>query len=212
MTQVSGVVQNISNTSFPDGTVNANFLQGKSGELLDAKLHGDFYTQNYRGRLFFATTATAGTTIPIQASALASTFTLLNPVSSGINVELVSWTMALEAATTVVSDISLYFQTQVGTANAALASLTALTTRSGFLGGSFSSQANVYSAATFTGALVKGPTLAGPGAVTTTNILTVEWLANGRIIVPPGVAITTAGNAAQASAASQTYFWIETPL
>lgn len=212
MTQVTGIIAAPSNTSQTDGTTTQAFLQGKQGELLDAKLHGDFYTQAYRGNLFFGTTATAGTTIPIQASGLASTFTLYNPASSGKILELVSYTVAFEAATTVVSDVSLYFQAQIGTVNAILSSLTALTTRPALLGGSFASQAALYSAATFTGALVKGPTLFGPTAVTSTQMGPTEYLFNGRILVPPGVAVTTAGNAAQASAASQTLFWIENPI
>jgi hypothetical protein len=88
MTQVTGIIAAPSNTSQTDGTTTQAFLQGKQGELLDAKLHGDFYTQAYRGNLFFGTTATAGTTIPIQASGLASTFTLYNPASSGKILEL----------------------------------------------------------------------------------------------------------------------------
>lgn len=212
MTQVSGVVNAPSNSSVPDGTITQALLQGKQGELVDAKLHGDWYTQAYRGNLFWVTTATGGTTIPIQASALASTFTLLNPPASGKNLELVSYSAAFVSATTVVSDVSLYYQTNIGTSNAALASLTTLTTHSANLGGSSVSQAIAYSAATFTGTLTKGPILFGPGATTNTNPLPVEYLFNGRIIVPPGTAVTTAGNAAQTSAASQVFFWIENPL
>ena len=212
MTQISGIVQAPSNISLPDGSITNNFLQGKQGELLDAKLHGDWYTGAYRGNVFWVATATAGTTIPIQASGLAATFVLYNPANSGKNLELISYSLALEAATTVVSDISLYYQTQLGTVNARLSSLTALTTRPAVLGGSSASQATAYSAATFTGALVRGPVLAGPGAVTANNILPIEYLFNGRIIVPPGTAVTTAGNAAQASAASQVFFWQENPI
>jgi hypothetical protein len=212
MTQISGVVQAPSNTSASDGTATLPLLQGKQGELIDAKLHGDWYTQAYRGNLFWVATATAGTTIPIQASGLASTFTLWNPANSGKNLELVSYSAAFLAATTVVSDVSLYYQINIGSSNAALSSLTALTTHSANLGGSAVSLATAYSAATFTGALTRGPILFGPSATTSTNDLIIEYMFNGRIIVPPGCAVTTAGNAAQTSATAQVFFWIENPL
>ena len=112
-TQIGGIITAPSNDSVPDGTA-SSLLQGKQGELLDARLHGDWYTQAYRGNLFWFTNAAAGTTIPIQASGLSSTFTLLNPASSGKNYELVRYTAAFEAATTVVSDVSLYYQLNIG--------------------------------------------------------------------------------------------------
>jgi hypothetical protein len=187
-------------------------LQGKQGEFLDAKLHGDFYTPSYRGMMFFAATATAGTIIPVQASGLVGTFVLWNPANSNRNVELVSYELATLNATTVVSDVSLYFQTGIGSTNVALSSLTALVSRPTLLGGSAAAQATVYSAATFTSTLTKGPVMATFGAVTTTNATPISYQFNGRIIVPPGCAVTTAGNAAQTQAMSQTFYWIENPL
>lgn len=206
-----GAVGAPSTTSAADGS-NLPLLQGKQGEAMIAELHGFWYTQAYRGNLFWGTNATAGTTIPIQASGLVSTFTLYNPANSGKNLELVSYSFAMEAATTVVSDVSLYFQSQIGTVNTLLATTTALVVRPGVLGGSFASQASLFSAATFTGALIKGPTLFGPSAVTSTQLGPNEYQFQGRIIVPPGVAVTTAGNAAQTSAAAQTFMWVENPL
>lgn len=212
MTAVSGVIQAPSNSSATDGTQNVPFLQGKQAELIDAKLHGDWYTQAYRGNLFWGCTATGGTTIPVQASGLAGTFVLLNPPNSGKNLELVRYTAAFVSATTVVSDVSLYYQLNIGGVNAALSSLTSLTPHPGNLGGSAAPQAALYSAGTFTGALTKGPILFGPSAVTATNDLALNYDFNGMLIVPPGCAVTTAGNAAQTSATSQTIVWVENPL
>lgn len=212
MTQISGVVAAPSNTSAADGTGNLALLQGKQSELLDAKLHGDWYTLSYRGKMFFGTTATAGTTVPIQASGLAGTFVLLNPANSGVNLELVTYAYGILNATDVVSDVSLYYQVGIGSVNALLSSLTALTIRPTLLGGSGASQALLYSAATFTGALVKGPTMLCLGATTDPVGAVIEYNINGRIIVPPGCAVTTAGNAAQTQAAQQTFFWAENPI
>lgn len=211
MTQISGIVSPPSNTSVADGTSNQAFLQGKQGEMLTAYLHGTNYTQAYRGNQFFATTATAGTTVPIQASSLVGTFVLLNPLGSGKNVELMRYLLGLLNATTVVSDVSLYFQTQIGSVNTALATTTALTSRACLLGGSAASQAVVYSAATFTGALTKGPTLVSFGATSTSNAGVIQHTFEGSIIVPPGCAVALAGNAAQTQAMQHTIFWNENP-
>lgn len=213
MTVVSGAVYAPPTASIADGSNTQAIMQGKSGEMVDAKLHGDWYTPNYRGRLFFVSTATAGITIPVQASGLVSTFCLLNPVGSGVNMELISLIAAFEAATTVVSDVSVYFQTQIGSVNAALASTTALTPRPAFLGGTtVTAQMQAFSAATFTGALTKGPTLFGAQAVTSTNTLPIEYSFNGRLLLAPGTAIALAGNAAQTSATQITTYWAEWPL
>jgi hypothetical protein len=212
MTQVSGLVAAPSVTSIADNTVTYGLLQGKQGEVLDAKLHGDFYTLAYRGLSFFGTTATAGTTVPIQASALASTFCLWNPANSNKNVELLYYVLGLLNATTVVSDISLYFQTGIGSSNAALSSLTALVARPTLLGGSAAAQAGIYSAATFTGALNKGPTLVTFGATSTTVAGPIEVALNGRVILPPGCAVSLAGNAAQTQAMQHTFYWAENPI
>lgn len=189
-------------------------LGGASGEAVLAALHGQFYTSARGGRVQWVTTATAGTTIPVQAASLVSTFTLWNPLGSGVNVELITYSLAFEAATTVISDISLYFQLNVGTTVAVPGTLTALTIRNGLLGGGLASQCTAYSAATLTGAatfLLKGPTLTGPTAVTSTQI-GVRYDFLGTILVPPGTIITTAGNAAQTSAASQYLAWAEYPV
>jgi hypothetical protein len=214
-----GQVGNIPNASIADG-LNAAMLQGKAGELVAAELHGKYYTANYRGLLFYCTTATAGTTIPIQAGSLASTFTFINPLGSGKNMELVSYSAAFEAATMVVSDVSLYYQQIIGlqTAPTVVTAITA-TRGSGILGtpGQGNSVVQAYSAATLVGAITKGPTLFGPtttqsvaGGSTGPGLFRYDF--DGAVIVPPGTVITTAGTAAQTSAASQILYWIEWPL
>lgn len=214
-----GTPGGIPSGSLADGTA-VPVLAGKAGELIDAKLHGDFYTANYRGRLFMANTLAAGTTIPIQATNLVSTFTIWNPLGSGVNVELVYYSAAFEAATTVVSDVSLYLQTSVGAANVVPATLTALAVRPCFWGGASvapvaNNQASMYSAATLVNTMAtnmfRGPTLFGPTAVTSTALGPVLYPFNGTMILGPGTLATTAGTAAQTSAAAQTLVWAEFP-
>lgn len=185
-------------------------LGGATAEGVYAELHGPYYTSARAGRISWVTNATGGTTIPIQAGSLSSTFTLWNPLGSGVNVELISYSAAFEAASLIVSDVSLYFQTGVGTTIAVPTGLTALTIRNGLLGSGLASQCTAYSAATLVGAITKGPTLFGPTAATSVQIgIRYDFL--GHILVPPGTIVTTAGNAAQTQATSQYLIWAEYP-
>jgi hypothetical protein len=169
------------------------------------KLHGDNWLSAALGTSFFVTTASAGTIIPVIASGLVSTFTLFNPATSTKFLELISYELGILNATTVVSDVSLYFQ--VG--GAALGTTTALTAQPTQLGISVTPNALAYSAATFTSTLTKGPTLASFGAVTYSGAQIIRYAFDGKIIVPPGTAVTIAGKAAQSQAMQQTFYWAE---
>lgn len=219
MTDISRVIYNPFGTTIPDG-VNLNaVVAGRSGEAITSDAHAPYYNMAVRGVLFFGTTVTAGTTIPVMATNLVSTFTLSNPAGSGKNLILLRYNLAHTTATTVVGDVSLYYQIGVGGATTAPASTTALVAKNAFLGGGAASAANLYSAATLTGALgttgsgniAKGPTLVTFGAVTTTDNLPVDYDFKGGIILPPGTLVTTAGNAAQTAAMNQTFWWAEVP-
>jgi hypothetical protein len=212
--QIQGVVSNpAAGASLADGSNTQTFLQGKAGELIAAELHGQYYSGSYRGAVQYVTTLTAGTTIPIQAASLASTFTIWNPAGSGKNLELITYSAVFQAATTVVSDVSLYWQAVLANPTA----LTALTIRNGLLGAGLASVATAYSVATLVGALTIGPTLFGPnttqsvaGGSNGPAIYRYDFL--GTIIVPPNTIITTAGNAAQSQATKQTLIWAEWPV
>lgn len=219
MTVTNNVVNPFGATA-PDGTSLVSSYLGKSAELLTSEIHGTLYNLAIRGNLWFATTATAGTVIPVMATNLVSTFTLWNPAGSGKNCVLYKYALAHTTATTVVSDVSLYYQIGIGGATTAPGTLTALVTKNCLLGSPNANVATVYSAATLTGALgttgsgniSKGPTLVTFGAVTTTNNTPVEYKFDGGFVVAPGTLVTTAGNAAQTAAMNQTYFWAEVPI
>jgi hypothetical protein len=212
---VSGLV-----TTAPSGLFGNNadvtIQLGRSGEQLVTETHGKWYTANYGNKVFIAATAVAGTTIPVQATNLVSTFTLLNPLGSNVNLELIDYNLGVTNATTVVGDVSLYYQTGVGSSNAALTSTTSLTIRPAVLGGPGTSLANAYSAATFTNTVgtnfFRIYTLGSFGAVTTNNALPIHTEFDGKIIVGPGTAITVAGSAAQTQAMTQTISWVEWPV
>lgn len=177
---------------------------------------GTYYQDTYAGNVFIAPTAVAGTTIPVQATNLVSTFTVWNPASSSVNLELIRYTVSWTTTVEVVGDIGLYAQFQVGSAVTAPGTLTARTIRNALLGSGKVSQASFYTAATLVSTtdtnLFRMLTLAGPGAVTSTNNLAINYNFDGMVIVPPGTLICTAGFAAQTAATDQTLVWREVPI
>jgi len=187
---------------FPAGFPGVGF---RSNVNTLGKQHGDNWLSAALGTSFFVTTASAGTTIPVIASGLVSTFTLFNPAASPVTLELIDYELAVINATTVVSDISLYFQS----GGAALATTTALTPQSAQLGVTTTPNALAYSAATFTSTLTKGPALAAFGATTYAGAQIIRYAFNGKILVPPGTAVTIAGKAAQTQAMQQAFSWAE---
>lgn len=214
-TDVSGLV-----TTAPAGSFGNNSAQtvalGRSAEQLESQLHGKWYTATLAGKVFVLATAVAGTTIPVQATNLVSTFTLLNPLGSNVNLELIDYSLGILNATTVVGDISLYFQTGVGSSNTALATTTGLTIRNALLNGGGTSGAQGYSAATFANTVgtnfFRVYNLNTYGAVTSTNAGPIRTEFDGKLIVPPGTAITVAASAAQTQATTQTMTWAEWPF
>lgn len=220
MPVIYGLTQAPSNISVADGQNNP-FLAGKAGELIDAKLRDDHFTAAYRGFGYQAHTLVAGTTIPVQATNLVSTFTIWNPLGSGVVVELVRYSAAFLAATTVVSDVSLWIQTAVGGANAVPGSATALAVRPSYwssatISPTGNNKAGMYSALTLVNTMAtnmfRGPTLFGPTAVTSTALGPISFDFRGTVLLGPGTIATTAGFAAQTSAAAQSLYWNEWPL
>lgn len=193
---------------------------GRSSESLVADAHGQLYNLAVRGNLFYATTAVAGTVIPVMATNLVSTFTLWNPAGSGKNAVLYKYGLAHTTTVTVVSDVSLYWQANIGGLTTAPGTLTALVSKNAMIGAGNAPVVTAYSAATLTGALgttglgniAKGPTLVTFGATSTTNNMPIEVKFDGGLILPPGTLVTTAGFAAQTAAMNQTYWWAEVPI
>lgn len=177
---------------------------------------GLYYQDTLAGNVFIAATATAGTIIPVQATNLVSTFTVWNPVSSPVNLELIRYTASWTTTVEVVGDIGLYAQFQVGSAVTAPGTLTSRTIRNALFGTGKVSQASFYTAATLVSTtdtnLIRMLTLGGPGAVTSTNNAPVNYDFNGTVLVPPGTLVVTAGFAAQTAATDQTLIWREVSI
>lgn len=188
---------------------------GVHGEFLVGEIHGPYYEQAKAGNFFWGATLTAGTTIPVNAASLVSTFTLWNPLGSGKNLVLYEYVLAIAGTTAVVIGYAgLFFQKAVG-ASAAVAptSQTALTPVNGIIGGGNAPVATLLSAGTLTGT----PTIWGPlvcfGATAALGGPQVaRYDFKGGLIVPPGVLITIAGNVAQTQPMGQMFAWSEEPV
>jgi len=210
-----------SGTSATSQSGNVAAPQGKQGELINTKLHGDFYSAAYYGNLFISSTLVAGTVIPVQATNLVSTFTIWNPLGSGVNCELVRYSWANTTTVFVVGSIALWIQTAVGGANAVPGTLTALAVRPALWGGASvapvaSNKAGMYSAATLVNTMAtnmwQGPMLWAPGAVTSNQQGPFNYDFNGTTVLGPGTIATVAAFAAQTAACNQTLIWAEWPL
>lgn len=200
-----GAVGAPSNTSASDST-NQPALQGKSGELVAAELHGKFYTSTYRGRTFIGSTAAAGITIP-ASNATAATFALYNPIGSGINMELVSIQIGDANATMVVNTIGLGLASGL---TVAPTTLTPITPLCGLLGGSGAAVGKLYSAATIV-ATTSFYWMFNVGAATGA-FPNFEHQFDGRLVLAPGSLAHLVGSVAiQTNATPVTAVWAEYP-
>ena len=193
--------------SNPDGA-QVFQIAGKQGEALVSELHGKHFTANYRGKLFAATAAAV--TLPVVASAMVSVFTLYNPPASGVNMELVEASAVNVLATTVVDALGWYYSTAV--LSAAGTFTTKGTVQGLVVGNNPANQGLFYSAYTHSGTPVLVDIIGGYGAATDQAGVTKFY--DGRLIVPPGIAISMAmsTNASTASGMTVSAVWQESPV
>lgn len=189
----------------PTLPVTLNF--GQMGESLASELRGVYGTAAKRGVVFHANAVAI--TLPVVASAVVSLFTLYNPVNSGIDMELIDSTVATVVATTVISGVGVYFSSP------ALTALGTFTTQGtaypGFLGGP-SGLGQFWSSYTHSGTPVLQKVLGGiAGAVTNGSLNSFNYVFDGKVIIPPGVAasilMTTAHETT--SGAALDVSWVE---
>ena len=223
MTVASGVVQAPSNTSAPDGTQGLPFLQGKQNEIIDSRLHGDNYTQNYRGNVFWGSAAVTGIITTIFSNTTYVGLLLWNPQGSGKNLVPIRAVQGrILAATTVCSFGSCYLlNAGAGVATAApLSAFTAITATRGAannpgLAGQGASVALLGGGATLTTALVWGRANGFAAGTETTAIVEQPYVEefNGNTIIPPGTLMAVfAATAAQGGTWVPSIIWEETPL
>lgn len=204
MPQIQGVVAG-PNASIPDGTSTNTFLQGKSGEMEVAELHGKWYTAAYRNRVFFGSSLIAGVIIPVNTTT-SPTFTLFNPLGSGVNLELISFDLGFPAAAATV----------VGTILASVATQTPTSVTSGGvtisspIGAGGVAQGKLYTAATITAITTHLPlftlTSTADAAIAT------HYEFDGKLILAPGGMMTITSTPVQTAVGLPSLHWAEFPV
>ena len=136
------------------GTAPFNARGSKEGGLVTQTLHGQYYEAALNGNVFHCSTVIAGKVVLVAAATLAGVFTVHNPLGSGKNVELISFTWGPTSATTVVNTIGLLIQRNLTTTAGVPTSTTAGTVHR--LGVTGTPSAAFYSVATLTNVAIPG--------------------------------------------------------
>lgn len=199
--------------SITDSTSNVTKgVAGKQGETLVGEIHGRSFVAANRGIVFRA--IASAVTIPAVASSLVSTFTIINPIGSGVNLELLDVDIGLTSATTVVDTLAFYYQ-NLNLGNAYPTNLTGGTPIAMPLGSQKVGNAKFYTSASLVGALA---TIAPLDiittllAVTSTSTTPMRKDYNGQIVVGPGTLLVIAGStAAETAGAYVSATWAEWP-
>ena len=213
-TAITGLVVDPGDAAYAAGSYPVA-AQGRSGELLTSGVHGKYYAAAYYGNVFTANRTAV--TIPVVASNLVSVFSLYNPSGSGVNAELIDLDIANVLATTVVNAFGLYFQnsaaalggatyTTVGVANTNIFS--------GVMGATPGNSVLFYSALTHAGTPVRYRHVGGNWAVTSTDIGSIHYEFDGKVIVPPGTIVSLAASTAAGttSGLDPQITWAEFPV
>lgn len=211
---VAGSQNNSDNVAF---TARGN----KEGGQMFGHIHGKYYEASLRGNIFMAYTVIAGVALPVAAATLNSKFTLHNPAGSGKNMELISFVMGIDSATTVVNGVGLAIQRGLSTTSGVPTSTTALVPAS--LGPTGTTVCAAYSQATLTNVAIPGVTAATAvpipfyqmfsfGAVTAPVISPCDHSFDGRLILAPDSLVAACTTVAPATAAFCGIIWAEWPL
>ncbi len=209
MPVVFGQTGPIPSTSTTSGNLPA--LQGPAGELVATELRGKYAFANYKNRLFSATVT--GATVPVITTAVASVFSLYNPPGSGVYAEMVETTLANVIATTVVNAYGWYFNTAASTAGGTFT--TKGTVQSNVVGG-VAGQVQFFTSYTTQAAIT--PTLidiiGGHGGITNATAQPIQKLYDGKLILPPGIAMIIAASTAASTGSGMNIqaTWAEFPF
>ena len=207
-TQTNGITQANVDGTYPVA------LGGKQGDLIASELHGKFYTTAYRGNLYWANVT--GVTIPLKAAALVSVFTLYNPPNSGVVAEIVDTEIGQVLATTVVDAVGWYFSTALLTALGTFTTPGVAGTNFGScrLGDTPANKVQFFSAYTHSGTPVRADIIGTFGAVTDPVAVVMSKVYDGRLILPPGIAMSVAMSTAAGTASGLDIGarWAEYPL
>lgn len=209
---LTGQVLNPSLAQNTDGSVVPVSI-GRNGALLTDDVHGRFYVASARGNLFVASTLIAGVTLPAPATTLASKAGMINPLGSGVNLELVALGLTAVTVDVALKNFLMEFQINATTTGGAATSVTALTAYSMPLStGRRSAACQAYSAATMTNAAAN-PILIPfvPKLETAVGNQQVYFRFDGEVVMGPDTVMAITCTAALA-AVNVTYLWAEWPV
>lgn len=223
MPVIQGLVNPPSNTSAAAGS-NPSVILGKQNDLLVSELHGKYYTQNYNGNAYYASTAAAGVTLSIFSNTSFTGLGLWNPQGSGRNMSIARVLIGCNAAAaTAEAGLGYSWLTNAGASLGTAAPLSATTPITATRGscvcgapGQGNSVVLAVSAATLTTAMTWGRfngISSSTGAITTQIALGVfADVFDGTMIVPPGTFWTVTSSIASGGTFGITAEWEETPL
>lgn len=217
MPVMQGQVFDVTQSSATDGNASYTAPLGRQLDQLVSELHGKFYTQAYRGRVFWGSSASAGAAIPAAGATAVTGHILWNPSGNTRNAVPIMALFGWVATTEAPGNLQYSFLTGAGSGIATAAPIsafTAATAQNALLGGpssvmKFGTAATLTTAGTLLGTL-------GLNHLTTTGTatfgsFTAAFVFDGTLIVPPGVALYPTASAATASTYTQTLVWYEAP-
>ena len=217
-----GQVQNPAVVQNTDGSL-STLEMGRGGDVLASDVRGKYGSMAHRGGVYWAASTTAGIAVPIntEVSGATNTFGLNNPAGSGVMAELIDVDLTFLGAGPGTTNTTVGFSIL----NTALNALTAITATPGPIhaGGNpsrFDGPNPVcthFSLATHASTLLVTnfyplftfPTTYQPTAAV--NIGPWHYDFNGKLVVPPGFAITMTVNGTALAAATLVpqMFWAE---
>ncbi len=220
---IQGTTRMPSDMSGTDGQP-YDLLLGKQSEGIFSELHGKYYTQTYRGRLWSASLATA-TAIPALATNATPNFFVVNPAGNMTNVVLVRLNVGFVAGTGIAGQIGYaYLPNAGGGGVGTLAPFSAFSTvaagiKSGKIGQLYAGNIMFGSAATIGGVVPSALTLwrwsnlsQGAPITTTATAYSLFEDFDGTAILPPNTGFALVATAAIAETMMISLIAYEAPL
>ena len=209
-----------SNVSAGDGTI-ANQLGGRNAEAIQAELHGKYYTQTYRNKMWSACNFTQ-LAVPIFATNATPRFAIFNPPGNPFNVIPVRLNITHTATSGVAGSIGYSYISNVpalvGTA-APVSAATTGTIPSGMVGQAYTGQVIFCTSATISGTtpydlkqLRYANVSLGAPATSSTNFYSLYEDFEGDMIIPPGTLWCLTASTAVAFLSNTTLVAYEAPL
>lgn len=216
-----GTISNPTTISGTDSQTFPNNLFGKAGEDIIAELHGKYYTQSYRGEMFYATTV-AATAPAIYTATAVTSLSLWNPQGSGKNIVVAK---AIYAPVTAVSTATMVGFALIQNAGSGVSTGGPISVTAalgvGFRGGSLLNGAGQGSSVALvsTSSTVVAPTQFIPIFGMTSDVISTSsegtatvYDPEGTLILQPGSYIAWASAVANSGTAQFGFWWYEAPL